>query len=368
MSERVLVLSSTFPQYEDDPRGVFIRQHWEARAAAGQHVRVLAPATRWCRDDLDTPLEVRRFAYAPRTLSQLTGRFGILENIRERAWRAMLMPAYAVGSALALRRELEAFEPDRVVAHMFLPGGWTVASACARRGIPFEVYGHGTDVDLALRLPAPLRGRLLRRLLEARAVHLPSNEKLERVRGAVGSGVLPAHFRVETMSHATPRPSVLASRPPTGPGRVLFMGRLIEQKGVDDLLTALGQLDGVPVDIAGDGPERARLERLAAQQGIDATFHGYVSGEHKWSLFADATVLCVPSRERRGLSEGAPLVIEEARAMGLPVVAARTGGIPELCRAHGDAQLVPADDPDALATALASVLARKPAGSLRATG
>ena len=368
MSERVLVLSSTFPQYEDDPRGVFIRQHWEARAAAGERVRVLAPATRWCRGPLDTPLDVRRFAYAPRALAQLTGRFGILENIREHSWRALLMPAYALGSALALRRELKAFRPDRVVAHMFLPGGWTVASACAGRGVPFEVYGHGTDVDLALRLPAPLQNRLLSRLLEARAVHLPSNEKLERVRRALGSDVLPAHFRVETMSHATPRPPAVRSGPAPGPGRVLFMGRLIAQKGVDDLLTALGQLDGVPVDIAGDGPERTRLERLAARHGIDATFHGYVSGEQKWSLFQGATVLCVPSRERGGLSEGAPLVIEEARAVGLPVVAAETGGIPELCRAHGDAHLVPADDPDALAAALAAILARKPARSLRATG
>lgn len=367
MSERVLVLTSTFPQFEGDPRGTFIRQHWEAAAASGLRVRVLAPRTAWCAGDLATVLEVHRFRYAPRRWSVLTGRFGILENVRERHWRAGLLPAYALASARALARQLYDFAPDRVVGHMFLPSGWTVGSACARAGVPYELYGHGTDVDVALRLPAPLRRGLFRRLAEASAVHLPSREKLGRLRRAMGVDVLPAHFRVEAMVHATPIPTeeALRPRPSSADRRLLFMGRLIAQKGVDDLLQAAALVPGCHVDIAGEGPERARLERLSVRLGVDATFHGFVAGPAKWALFRDAGVLCVPSRDRGSLSEGAPLVIEEARAMGVPIVAAATGGIPELCEGRDDATLVPASDPGALAEAIESALARR---GLRQTG
>ncbi|MCA9635151.1 MAG: glycosyltransferase, partial [Myxococcales bacterium] len=58
---------------------------------------------------------------------------------------------------------------------------------------------------------------------------------------------------------------------------VLFVGRLIRQKGVDDLLRAVAALGGaIPVAIAGDGPERPRLERLARALGVPARFHGFV--------------------------------------------------------------------------------------------
>lgn len=360
MSERVLVLSSTFPQFEGDPRGTFIRQHWEAATSAGARVRVLAPRTAWSRDDLITPLDVDRFDYAPRELSVLTGRFGILENVRERPWRALLLPAYGLASARALRAQLRAFAPDRVVAHMFLPSGWTVAAVCSEARVPFELFGHGTDVDVTLRLPGPLRRRFFARAARARAVYVPSHEKLGRLRDALGVDVLPAHFGVEAMVHAAPIPSVAARAVVReGERRLLFVGRLIAQKGVDDLLHAASRLPGCVVDVAGDGPQRRRLERLAHKLGIEVTFHGFVTGDSKWSLFRRADVLCVPSREHGSLSEGAPLVIEEARAVGLPIVAAATGGIPELCEGRDDAVLVPAGDPGRFAEAIEDLLARR---------
>jgi glycosyltransferase involved in cell wall biosynthesis len=364
--ERVLVLSSTFPQFEDDPRGAFLRAHWEAQAAAGKTVRVLAPRTAWSRDDFSTPLQIARFRYAPRIASSLTGRFGILENLRERAWRALLLAPYLAASRLALRRQLREFEPDLVVAHMFLPSGWSVAHACARRGVPFEVYGHGTDVDVCLRAPRWIGRRLLAPLQRARAVYLPSHDKLERVVAALGLGEVPAAFGVDAMAHAAPKPPGGAEA--TGGDRVLFMGRLIHQKGVADLLLAAAKLDGVPVDIAGDGPLRSQLERQAHELGIDATFHGFVGGQRKWELFREAALLCVPSRDHDGLSEGAPLVIEEARAVGLPVVAYSTGGIPELCRDSREATLVEPGDAVALAHAMREQLEAAAECGLRRAG
>lgn len=350
MSERVLVLSSTFPQYDGDPRGQFILRHWEAQAAAGAQVRFLVPETAWVRGGLDSCCEVVRFKYAPRGWASLTGQFGILENIRDRPWRAALVLPFMAALRRATLAELRGFRPDLVVAHMFLPCGLVAAEAARAAGVACEVYGHGTDVDLTLRLPALVRARVLQALLSARRVHLPSREKLLRFAAAVGECA--AELRVETMVGCLSGQVVTEGARPER--SILYLGRLIAQKGVDDLLAAAALLPTRPrVDIAGDGPERRRLQGMAAALRLDARFHGFVEAAARDALYRRSGLLCVPSREVRGLSEGAPLVIAEARQYGLPVVATAVGGIPELmAQAQPGSELVRPGAPALLAEAL----------------
>ncbi len=359
-----LVLSSTFPQHAGDHRGLFLLRYWEAKAAAGERVCALVPRTAWSRDDLPSAVEIRRFAYAPRRLSSLTGHFGTLENIRERPWRALLLPAYAVGLARSLSRAIAEQRPQRVVAHFLLPGGWLAAELAKRSGIPCEIYGHGTDIDVAIKLPGPLRRRLAAALRGCTKVTFPSAEKRAYFASKMGFGGIPKHFTVETMVTTV---ATVGARPAgAGPrAGVLYVGRLIRQKGVDDLLRAAATLGPqVPVEIAGDGPERPRLEQLARALSVRARFHGFVDPCTRDRLYQRAAVVCVPSRRlANGLSEGAPLVICEARAHGLPVVASAVGGIPELCVDDPGATLVPPADPAALARALQHALASAPASS-----
>jgi glycosyltransferase involved in cell wall biosynthesis len=353
---RVLVLSSTFPQYPEDPRGRFILRHWEARAAAGDTVRFLVPDTAWVHGDLASNCEVVRFRYAPHDLSSLTGSFGILENIRDRPWRALLVPPFLAALRGALRSELRRFAPDRIAAHMFAPCGLVAAPLARAAGLPCDIHGHGTDVDLVLALPAPLRTRALRSLLAAERLSFPSRDKLLRFTRALGLASPPPHCHVDTMvatldAHAPPITTV-ATRD------VLFVGRLIKQKGVADLLDAAALMHPSPrLEIAGDGPERPRLQAMAAARQLDARFHGFVDGARRDALYRRAALLCVPSREVGRLSEGAPLVIAEARRFGLPVVATAVGGIPELMRdLYPGAALVRPNAPEALARALERAL------------
>lgn len=349
MSERVLVLSSTFPQYAGDPRGQFILRHWEARAAAGDRVRFLVPETAWVRGGIESACEVVRFKYAPRGWSSLTGQFGILENIRDRPWRAALVLPFMAALRRATLAELKAFRPDVVVAHMFLPCGLVAAELARAAGVACEVYGHGTDVDLTLRLPAMMRTRVLQALLSARRVYLPSREKLGRLAAVVGRE---AGLTVETMAGGLPGQVQVEQRPEAA---ILFLGRLIAQKGVDDLLQAAALVPGRPrVDIAGDGPERRRLQALAGRLELNARFHGFVEAPQRDALYRRSALLCVPSREARGFGEGAPLVIAEAQQYGLPVVATAVGGIPEMMTsAQPGSALVRPGSPALLAEALA---------------
>lgn len=359
---RVLVVTTTFPQWSGDPRGRFILRHWEARAVAGDTVRFLVPRTAWVRGALPSPCEVVRFAYAPTGMSSLTGQFGILENIRDRPWRALLVLPFMAALQRALQRELRQFRPDKVAAHMLLPCGWLAAEAARAARVPCELYGHGTDVDLLLRLPGPLREAALTALGQAESVALPSAEKLAKVAAAWPG---PPPLRVETMvgsvaEGAGPIGQVSSDMSARAGDEVLFLGRLIKQKGVDDLLRAAALMPRRPrLAIAGDGPERRRLQGLAAGLRLDARFHGFVEGAEKEALYRRASLLCVPSREIGGLSEGAPLVIAEAKRYGLPVVATAVGGIPELMRdLYPETALVRPGAPQALAQALSQALAQ----------
>jgi glycosyltransferase involved in cell wall biosynthesis len=110
---------------------------------------------------------------------------------------------------------------------------------------------------------------------------------------------------------------------------VAFLGRLVPIKGADILIDALPP--GATLLVGGDGPERGRLERRAAERGLEARFLGPLDAPHRRRLLAAADALAVCSRALPdGRTEGTPTVLLEALAAGLPVVATATGGAPLL--------------------------------------
>jgi glycosyltransferase involved in cell wall biosynthesis len=114
--------------------------------------------------------------------------------------------------------------------------------------------------------------------------------------------------------------------------------------------------------IAGDGPERPRLTAAAPA----AHFLGEVTTDRRDDLLGAASVVAVPSRIARGRTEGTPAIALEALAAGVPVVASAVGGLRTLGHLPG-IELVPPDDPHALAAAIDRTLARPPSpATLRA--
>jgi colanic acid/amylovoran biosynthesis glycosyltransferase len=131
--------------------------------------------------------------------------------------------------------------------------------------------------------------------------------------------------------------------------RVLSVGRLAQQKGQAVLLRAIARAgDGVELTLAGDGPLRGELERVAAELGIAVEFAGAVGHDRIAELYARADVFCLTS-----FAEGIPVVLMEAMACELPVVAPAIMGIPELV----EDVLVPPGRPDLVADALRALAA-----------
>lgn len=138
---------------------------------------------------------------------------------------------------------------------------------------------------------------------------------------------------------------------------ILCVGALSRRKGHATLLEALAALRNehpqARLTLAGDGPERAALERRARELGLDGAvrFCGAVAHERLVELYDRARVVCLPS-----FAEGVPTVLMEAMAMELPVVATAIMGVPELIEHERSGLLVAPARADLLAAALARLL------------
>lgn len=221
-------------------------------------------------------------------------------------------------------------------------------------GIPFSFTAHGSDLHVDRRM-------LCEKVREARFV-VTVSESNRQVFVEECGGPIPTleviRCGIDTALFAAPGARAAASVA-GDEFRILMVGTLHEVKGQVHLIEALARLspDGPPVRcrIVGDGPDRAALERAAAECGVAdrVAFLGQRTRAEVAALMADSDVLVVPSVPTRGgKREGLPVVIAEAMGIGLPVVASRLSGIPEIVIDGETGYLTPPGDPAAIAEAL----------------
>jgi glycosyltransferase involved in cell wall biosynthesis len=169
-------------------------------------------------------------------------------------------------------------------------------------------------------------------------------------------------FRPRTRAFVVANPFVprAPSTPPAARREqpvLLFVGRLLEGKGIYDVLAAAAILrERVPcrVVFAGDGPEAASLRERVHRLGLDETveLRGHLDADDLAAAYAAADVFVLPT----ALSEGFPTVLAEAMAAGLPIVTTATRGAVDHLRNERNAIFVPAHDPPALAGAVERLL------------
>jgi len=175
----------------------------------------------------------------------------------------------------------------------------------------------------------------------------------------VARGVDPAHVAVVHcgLDHERFRPTAPKAARPT----VAFLGRLRKYKGVGALLEAFAtiarEMPDAVLEIVGDGPYRATLERRAAQLGLASRvrFHGFVPAEEKVALLSSAHVSVCPSPK-----EGWGLTVVESNACGTAVVASRSPGLVDSVKDGRTGLLVPHGDVPALTQAIRRVLTDAP--------
>lgn len=253
-----------------------------------------------------------------------------------------LASAAAFQTALTIAAVQQVPRWRAIVTHWLAPSGFAVEAALiGRRARPHHLaIAHSSDVHLLRRSRA---GRAAVRWLSRRAdlVYAARHLVVEGAPGrTVAMGIEPGRGDRERG-----RRRFLLQRT-----TALFLGRLVPVKGVDLLLEALPPT--LDLLVAGDGPLAAPLRSRAVALGKSVRFLGEVGGEAKHDLLAAADLLVLPSlRLTDGRTEGTATVLLEALDAGLPIVATRTGGAPEVLT-DGESGLLVEPEAGALAAAL----------------
>lgn len=227
-------------------------------------------------------------------------------------------------------------------------------------GIPYSFTAHGSDLHREWRM---LREKVDEAALVVTISDFNRRWILERCGPECGDKVVVVPSGVDTTLF-TPHARLLGNAARTEGVSILCIGKLHEVKGQTHLLDACAQLRqrGVAFTchLVGDGPDRAALLRQAQQLQLDGSvrFHGMLPRREVAALLGEADLLAAPSVvSRDGRREGLPVVLIEALASGVPVVASRLSGIPELVVDGETGLLVPPGDAAALADALQRLIA-----------
>ncbi len=357
---RVLHVTTAWPRDPDDVITPWLVALCERQASRGYVVEVLAPSWRGLGDGRAGGVTVRRYRYAPARWERLTHEETTPDRLQRQPAYALLIPGYllsgvAMGRRLGRRRGYDAVHVHWAVPHGL--AGWAAARS-SRATLVTTFYG--AEIRWA-----ESRFRPGVTFLEwyCRRSHLVAISESTRAALAAHTG-----RPIEVIPYGVPFPEdsetvngLTANRAAAGdPPVLLFVGRLVARKGVDRLLEALARLEDLPwrLEIVGFGPERGILESAACRLGLKerVDFLGRVPAAELAAAYRRAACFVLPATlDERADTEGLGVVLLEAMSYGVPVVATRMGGIPDIVT-DGETGLLVDDDVPALAGAIGRVL------------
>jgi teichuronic acid biosynthesis glycosyltransferase TuaC len=342
-------LVTGYPTPSGGSTGVFHRNLAGALRRAGASVEVVAPLPRVPWPLASVNGRWRRYSEIPETYR--------LDDVlvhRPRYWqvpRGNLVASGHGGYARCLRQSLTR-EPAVIHAHFAYPCGVAALAAARTWRAPVVLTLHGSDVNVLPEVSARARRHVLAAVRGASFVSAVSEALADRTERLTGRRPVVMPIGIDLRQFRSLPDRAAAREALDVPERakvVLFVGALVESKGVSILLEALQRMgrEDVLALFAGEGPLGEAVAAAPRTRRLGAVAHEKIP-----AALRAADVLVLPS-----YSEGMPTILVEAGAAGVPIIATAVGGIPELL-GEGRGRLIPAGDVAALVQALEDVLGR----------
>lgn len=358
----ILVMTSTFPRWEGDsqPRFVLdlckeIKDHYD--------VTVVAPHCRGARkSELLEGVEVVRFQYAPSKIQNLAYEGGMLTRLRECRWRYFLLPMFFLSMLSTTIRLLLQKKCALIHAHWIVPQA--VVAVLVKKLFFFKhikiiLTSHGGDLHT---MNGPFLKVIKRSAVKnSDAITVVSNDMKDRMLTLTGKcdALYVAPMGTDLKNKFRPEGSEQKQAGPL----LLFVGRLVEKKGVRYLIQAMSDVKKVFPDsrlrIVGDGPDRSKLRALSEQLTLtdSVEFTGAVEHSQLSRHYRSADIAVFPFIEAQdGDQEGFGLVVVEAMGCGCPVVASNLGALKDTMFGDNAERLVPQRDTASLAKTIISTL------------
>ena len=364
----VLIVTSSYPKHEGEPSGIFLHHLSRQLVAVGWRVLILAPNFPGGRPiQMLDGVEIRRFNYFLPQRQALCYRSGMLPNLKQSVLLWFQVPFYLASLFGSVLQTVRKESIDIINAHWVVPQGIVTRLVQSFLPVPVVLTVHGGDIFAF----QGLVGRLLKRLALRGADACTANSAFTR--GQLLQLCPSAEVSIVPMgvdvTEFEPKQRNVEVRRKLGVDAemILFVGRLVEKKGVHNLLSAMQQVlkksPQATLVLVGDGTQRQELERMAERLEIAGSvrFLGKLPHEHLPEYYAAADLFVGPSVvDRSGDTEGLGVVFIEAASAGLAIVGTSVGGISDVLIPEVTGIAVEPDQPEALANAIERLLGDEP--------
>jgi len=360
---KVVMLTSSYPRFPGDTASIFLKHMCASLSKRGIVVHVIAPASNITDKQFEDSIHVHRFHYLPRKLRKLCYGSGILPNLKNNPLLWISVPFYLASMFLLLIKIVRTTNADIVHCHWIIPQGLVALLSKPFHKAAIVVTAHGADA-FSFKSRAT---RIIKKFVIGNSNHWTANTG--KTAEAVCKPILTSNLSIIPMGVDTAffkegNGIQLRSNLPSDTSILLFVGRLVEKKGVSVLLKAFSLLPDedkkqTKLWIVGEGGLRSELETETARLHIvdQTTFWGRQPNENLPDFYAASNIFVGPSLvDSTGDTEGQGVVFLEAFASNTPVIASRVGGIPDVIKHEESGILVSPNNPEELSSAISRLL------------
>ncbi len=328
---KIGVITSAYPDYEDDPHGIFIHRLMREIVKTGHEVHVIAPYTGGETNYTLEGVNVERFHYFyPRRYERLSGRAGMIDNVKEGFLVKIQVLTFLFSNVYHSLRKLK--DMDVVHVQWPIPNGLGALFLKKIYGIPYINTIHGEEVYLSKRYHLLFALRWLVNNSSKTITNSTATRKFCLEAGLDGDKIEVIPFGADTDFF---RP--LDVHKDENSFQILSVGYLIERKGFEYLIRAMPDVlkehKYARLKIVGSGPQESKLKELIYKLGLGDKVEivKNVSDDELLMIYNSADLFVLPSIvDSQGNTEGLGVVLLEAMACGLPVVGSNVGGIPDV--------------------------------------
>ena len=311
------------------------------------------------KEEVINGVRIFRFQYFFTRRQTLCYQGGMLANIKKNKLNIILLPFFAFFHLLAIYQVIKKVRPQIIHAHWLMPQGAfaLLYKKISRQKFKIICTSHGIDVfSLRGRFFTCAKKWLIKNLDGLSAVSQALKNEL--IRNYKADKVKVIHNAVNTQKFN----AGLNYKIKNGP-RLIFVGRLVEKKGVEYIIKAMPKIiksfPACRLKIAGDGPEKEKLQKLnrALNSKNNIKFLGSVPHDNIPAYLSASDIFIGPSIVAKNQdTEGFGMVFIEAMACGLPIVATAVGGISDIIKDNKNGFIVKEKNEGAIASAIIKLL------------
>lgn len=330
---KIGVITSAYPEYEDDPHGIFVHRLMREISKKGHEVQVIAPFAEEKRKYNLEGVNVERFNYFyPKRYQNLAGRAGMIDNVKEGFLVKLQVLTYLFFNIIYSLRRLK--DMDIIHVQWPIPNGLGAIFLKKIYGIPYVNTIHGEEVHLSKRYHMLFA---LRWLVNNSSKTITNSNATRKF--CLEAGLDPDKIDVIPFGVDTDFFRPIDVDKDENIFQILSVGYLIERKGFEYLIRAMPHVlkkhGNARLKILGSGPLESKLKMFIKQLDLEEELKiiKNVSDEELLITYNSADLFVLPSIvDSQGNTEGLGVVLLEAMACGIPVIGSDVGGIPDIIK------------------------------------